>query len=131
DSEQSKKLIGEFAARYENLLSDLTRRHPEEPQFQLALARSLAARGKTALAAKKQAEALAPLLQARDILAPLLTAQAKLDLKDTELVDFYLSLANACLASDRAGDAAGAIAEALKQLSTGAARDTLADQVIA
>lgn len=57
-------------------------------------------------------------------------ARTQLDLKDSELVDYHLALANAYIASNRASDGAGVIAEALRQLAT-TAQVSLIEQAMA
>jgi formylglycine-generating enzyme required for sulfatase activity len=70
--DHDKKAILEHMAGFDKIVESLVKRHPAEPQFQLAHARNLAVRGQKALASKKPAEALAPWQQAQDIFARLL-----------------------------------------------------------
>jgi formylglycine-generating enzyme required for sulfatase activity/tetratricopeptide (TPR) repeat protein len=67
DTYDARNTIVEHLLGFDRILESLARQHPAEPQLQLALARNLAARGKTALAAGKAADALAPLKQSQDI----------------------------------------------------------------
>ena len=71
DGAEAKKAIYEYVGSFDKILDSLVKRYPAESQLQLALARNLVARGKTALA-EKPADALAPLKQARDIFTQLL-----------------------------------------------------------
>jgi WD40 repeat protein/tetratricopeptide (TPR) repeat protein len=72
DGYEARKPIVEAAARFDDVLAALSHRQPDEPQLQLAMARKLTARGKTALAAAKPAAALVDLKQAQDIVTRLL-----------------------------------------------------------
>ncbi|HVC93939.1 MAG TPA: hypothetical protein VND64_09620, partial [Pirellulales bacterium] len=76
ESYEARKPILEIAARFDNILSGLVQGQPDDLQLQLALARNLTARGQTALAAEKPAEALALLKQAQDIFTRLLAPVA-------------------------------------------------------
>ncbi|MFN0053794.1 MAG: hypothetical protein ACKV0T_16565 [Planctomycetales bacterium] len=76
DSWAARKAILEQVAPYDELLIPLGKLHPDDPQVQLALARSLSVRGQTALAAQRTAEALAPLQQASEIFTRLLPPSA-------------------------------------------------------
>ncbi len=68
---EARKPIVEAAARFDEVLSALIERQPEDPQLQLALARKLAERGKQRLAEKQPAQAQAALKKAREILTRL------------------------------------------------------------
>ena len=68
---EARKPILELAAHFGDLLPALIERQPDEPQLQLALARSLARRGKQHLAEKQPAQAQAELEKSREILARL------------------------------------------------------------
>jgi tetratricopeptide (TPR) repeat protein len=72
DSEDAKKAIFGHLAGFDRVLDSLAKEYPAELQLQLALARNLAARGKTAQAAGKATDALAPLKQAQDLFTRLL-----------------------------------------------------------
>ena len=74
DGYEARKPILEVAARFDDMMSALVQQHPNDPQLQLAIARSLSARGETALAAKKSAEALAALKRAQEIYSQLPTS---------------------------------------------------------
>ncbi len=63
--------ILELAAHFDDLLPALIERQPDEPQLQMALARSLARRGKQHLAEDQPATAQAELEKSREILARL------------------------------------------------------------
>lgn len=71
---EARKPIFEVAAQYDAVLSALARRRPDDSQLQLAVARALAARGKTLLAEKRPADALTGLKRAHDLFAGLLPA---------------------------------------------------------
>jgi WD40 repeat protein/serine/threonine protein kinase len=71
DSYEAKKPIVELAARFEHVLSVLSKRLPEDPQLLTALARLHGQRGKQRLAEKKPAEAQAELEKLRDIVTRL------------------------------------------------------------
>lgn len=73
----SRKALIELVHSNDELLADLTRRHPEDFQLQLALARSLSARGAKALTEKDALGGIAHLKEARDIYSRLLSAVAK------------------------------------------------------
>jgi tetratricopeptide (TPR) repeat protein len=60
-------LIVELAARFDDLPPILIKRHPDDPQIQLALARSLAKRGKQHLNQKQPGNAQAELEKAREV----------------------------------------------------------------
>jgi len=64
---EARKPILELAARFDDVLSALVQRQPDDAQLQLALARKLAARGKQRLADKQPAEALAQLQKSREV----------------------------------------------------------------
>jgi WD40 repeat protein/tetratricopeptide (TPR) repeat protein len=64
---QARKPIVELAARFDEVLSALIQRHPEDVQLQLALARKLAERGKLYLAEKQPAKAQADLEKSREV----------------------------------------------------------------
>jgi tetratricopeptide (TPR) repeat protein len=68
---EARKPILELAAHFDYLLPALIERQPDEPQLQLALARSLARRGKEHLALKQPATAQTELEKSREILARL------------------------------------------------------------
>jgi tetratricopeptide (TPR) repeat protein len=70
---QARQRIVEIAASFDNLLVELFKREPDEPQLQLAWARLCAERGKQLLAEKKPAPAQAELEKAREIYTRLLT----------------------------------------------------------
>ena len=68
DGYEARKPIVEQAARFDEVLSVLAgRRQPDDAQWQLALARRLAERGKQRLAEKQSSEALADLEKSREI----------------------------------------------------------------
>ena len=71
EGREARKPILELAARFDDLLPALIERQPDEPQLQLALARSLARRGQQHLAEKQPAKAQAELEKSREILAQL------------------------------------------------------------
>ena len=71
EGREARKPILELAARFGDLLPVLIERQPDEPRLQLALARSLARRGKQHLAEKQQAKAQAELEKSRELLAQL------------------------------------------------------------
>ena len=71
EGHEARKPILELAARFGDLLPALIERQPDEPQLQLALARSLARRGQQHLAEKQPAKAQAELEKSREILARL------------------------------------------------------------
>jgi len=73
DGYEFRKPILELAAKFENLLSLLAQRKPDDEQLQLALARKLAESGQQRLADKKPAEALPELQKSREILGRLRT----------------------------------------------------------
>jgi WD40 repeat protein/tetratricopeptide (TPR) repeat protein len=72
DSYQARKQIAEWAANFDNILVELLKRQPDEPQVQLAWARKCVERGKQRLAEKQPADAQAELEKARDIYTRLL-----------------------------------------------------------
>ncbi len=76
DGYEAKKAIFEQMLLYDKVVDSFIKRYPEDAQLQLALARNLSARGKTALAAEKPAEALTALKQAQDIFTRLLSPVA-------------------------------------------------------
>jgi WD40 repeat protein len=61
DSDQARRPIIEVAAAFDDLVSDLVKGQPDEPEFQLAMARQHAARGRQRLAEKQPAKAQAEL----------------------------------------------------------------------
>ena len=67
-SYEARKPIVEVAARFDEVLSALSRGQPDDPQLQLALARQHAERGKQRLAEKQPASAQVELEKARAIL---------------------------------------------------------------
>jgi tetratricopeptide (TPR) repeat protein len=67
DGYDDRTPILELAARFDDLLSALIKRQPDDPQLQLAEARKLAQRGKQRLAETQRAKAHADLEQARAI----------------------------------------------------------------
>ncbi len=71
DGYEARKPIIDVAARFDNLLAALAGRRPDDLQFQLALARKLAERGKGRLAEKRAALAQADLQKYREILTRL------------------------------------------------------------
>jgi WD40 repeat protein/tetratricopeptide (TPR) repeat protein len=71
DGYEARKPIVELAARFDEVLSALIKRQPDDPQLQLALARNLAERGKRDLAEKLPAKAQAELEKSREIFARL------------------------------------------------------------
>jgi WD40 repeat protein/tetratricopeptide (TPR) repeat protein len=68
DGYQARKPIVELAARFDDVLSGLIQRQPDDPQLQLASARKLAERGKRRLAEKQPAKAQSELEKSRAIL---------------------------------------------------------------
>jgi WD40 repeat protein/serine/threonine protein kinase/tetratricopeptide (TPR) repeat protein len=64
---EARKPIIEFAARFDEVLSVLVQRQPDDPQLQLAMARKLAGRGKQHLSEKRPREAQAELEKSREI----------------------------------------------------------------
>jgi hypothetical protein len=64
---EARKPIIETAARSHEVFSALITRQPDDPQFQLALARRLAGQGKERLADKQRAQAQAELEKAHEI----------------------------------------------------------------
>ncbi len=71
DGHDARKPILELAARFDPVISAFARRQPDDPQLQLALARSLAERGKERLAEQQPAQAQAELERFRAVLARL------------------------------------------------------------
>ncbi len=71
EGREARTPILELAAHFGDLLPALIERQPDEPQLQLALARSLARRGQQHLAEKQPATAQAELEKSREILARL------------------------------------------------------------
>jgi serine/threonine protein kinase/formylglycine-generating enzyme required for sulfatase activity/tetratricopeptide (TPR) repeat protein len=67
DGDEARKAIFEYVVTVDTVFDAFVKLHGAEPLLQLALARNLAARGKTALAAEKSAEALAALKLAQDV----------------------------------------------------------------
>jgi tetratricopeptide (TPR) repeat protein len=67
DGYEARKSILEMAARFDEVLTALSNRYPDDPQLQLALARNLAERGKQRLAEKQPAKAQAELEKSRAI----------------------------------------------------------------
>jgi hypothetical protein len=67
DGYEARRPIIEFAARFDEVLSVLVRRQPDDPQLQLAMARKLAERGKQHLSEKQPREAQAALEKSREI----------------------------------------------------------------
>src|SRR5262249_26262996 len=67
DGYDARKPILEAAARFDDLLSALIRRQPDDAQLQLALARKLSERGKQRLLEKRPTEALAELQKSCEI----------------------------------------------------------------
>ena len=67
DGYKARKPIVELVAQFDDVLSVLAQRRPDDPQWQLALARKLAERGKKRLAEKQPAEAIAELGRSREI----------------------------------------------------------------
>ncbi len=69
----ARKPILELAARFDDVLSALVQRQPEDGQLQLALAWKLAERAQQLLAQKQPAQAQAELLKAHEIITTLRT----------------------------------------------------------
>ena len=67
DSYEARKPVLELLARFDDLLLTFAQQHKEDPQLQLALARTLAAQGQQRLAAKQPQEALRELQESRTI----------------------------------------------------------------
>ena len=67
DGYEARKPILKLLARFDDLLLTFVRQQREDPQLQLALAQTLAARGQQRLAAKQPEEALKELQQSRAI----------------------------------------------------------------
>src|SRR5207247_224840 len=74
---EARKAILEVAARFDDVLAALSKRQPDDPQLQLAMARNLAERGKQHLAEKQPAKAQAELEKARALFTRLLAKNAK------------------------------------------------------
>jgi tetratricopeptide (TPR) repeat protein len=72
DGYEARKPILEVAARFDQVLAALSKRQPDDPQLQLALARKLAERGTQRLAEKRPAKAQAELEKSRAIYVRLL-----------------------------------------------------------
>jgi tetratricopeptide (TPR) repeat protein len=70
---EAKKPIVQLAARFDEVLSALIQRQPDDPQLKLALARSLAEHGKQLLAEKQPLEAQAELERSREVFTRLLS----------------------------------------------------------
>ena len=68
---EARKPIVELASRFDDVLSALIDRRPDEPDFQLARARNLAQRGKELLGQKQPARAQAELARSHDVYARL------------------------------------------------------------
>jgi WD40 repeat protein/tetratricopeptide (TPR) repeat protein len=77
DSYQARKRIVELAAPFDNVLVELLKQQPEEPQLQLALARQCAQRAKQLLADKQPAQAQPEVEKARELNTRLLSKQAE------------------------------------------------------
>ena len=69
DSLQSRRRIIKSATPFDELLSALVQQHPDDPQWQLALARKLAETGKKHLEENQLAKAQASLQKSREIFA--------------------------------------------------------------
>jgi hypothetical protein len=72
DGYESRKPILELAARFDEVLSALIKRRPDDGQLQLAWARNLAGRGQARLAEKQPAKAQADLEKSREVFTRLL-----------------------------------------------------------
>jgi WD40 repeat protein len=77
DGYEARKPILEFAARFDAVISALSKQHPDDPQLQLALARNLAERGKQHLATHQPVKAQAELEKARALFTRLLPTDSK------------------------------------------------------
>ncbi len=64
---EARRPIIEVAARYDEILAELSKGQPDDPLLQLALARNLAERGRKRLAEKQPAQAQADLEKARTL----------------------------------------------------------------
>ena len=78
DGYEARQPILQFAAQFGDVLSDLVKRRPDDPQSQLALARQLAARGKLRLAELQPAQAQAALDQSHALFTRLRAKNAEL-----------------------------------------------------
>jgi tetratricopeptide (TPR) repeat protein len=72
DGYQARKPVVEVAAMFDDLVPDLIKGQPDEPQFQLALARHSVVRGRQRLALKQPAQAQAELEKSRELYTRLL-----------------------------------------------------------
>jgi tetratricopeptide (TPR) repeat protein len=77
DGYEGRKPIIDLAAHFDEVLSALIQRQPEDPQLQLALARKLAERGKRRLAEKQPVKAQAALEKSRVIFTRLRAKYSK------------------------------------------------------
>ena len=77
DGYEARQPILQFAAQFGDVLSELIKRRPDDPQFQLALARQLAAHGKLRLAELQPAQAQAALDQSHALFAHLRAKSAE------------------------------------------------------
>ena len=73
DGYEARRPVSEVAAHFDDLVSALIQRQPDDPLCQLALARNLAERGKRHLAEKQPAKAQAELEKARAVFTRLLS----------------------------------------------------------
>jgi WD40 repeat protein len=73
DGYEGSKPIFEVAGLFDDLLSALSKRRPDDPQLQLAMARKLAERGKQHLLEKQPGKAQAELEKAREMIERLLS----------------------------------------------------------
>jgi hypothetical protein len=74
DGYDARKPILEVAARFDDILAELIKRQPDDPQLQLALARRLVERGKQRLAQKQPGQAQVELETSHAIFTRLLTS---------------------------------------------------------
>src|SRR5579884_12549 len=82
---EARKPILELAARFDEVIAALSKRQPDDPQLQLALARNLAERGKQRLLEREPAKAQAELEKSREMLTRLREGPKWAVLTPTEL----------------------------------------------
>ena len=112
EGHEARKPILELAAHFGDLLPALIERQPDEPQLQLALARSLARRGQQHLAEKQPATAQAELEKSREILARSCALFAEKLAKKPENTAVAEDLLSACQSAGRTREAVTYLAKA-------------------
>jgi WD40 repeat protein/tetratricopeptide (TPR) repeat protein len=111
---EARKPILERAARFDDLLVALVQQQPDDAQFQLALARKLAERGKQRLREKQLADALADLERSRAIFQRLRAGPEWTVLtRASTVADLYVALATAQAQQGHVNESVALFTEAL------------------